>query len=135
MSVPNNYSFSLQDVQTELNLGSTASLQDCFNAARSGGFNSTYQGSKDRLRNFRAYDRNKSYGTQIQSVGYGGSSSNACGSTRFNFYTEYGKSWVNTNSIWTNYQGTIKAPAQWYSDGYASRYWNGSSFTSLGSCS
>ena len=135
MAVPNNYTFSLNDVTIELGLSSTASLNDCFTNARSGGFNSSYQGAKTSLRNFRDYDHNKSYGTKKQSVGYGSTSSNACGSTRFNFFTEYGKSWLNTNSIWTNYQGTVKAPAKWYSDGYASRYWTGSAFTSIGSCS
>ena len=53
--VPNTNTFSLTDVQTELELSSTTSLVNCFSNALDGGFNPSYKGSKDRLSNFRNY--------------------------------------------------------------------------------
>jgi hypothetical protein len=47
----------LSDVRLELGLGSTASLQDCFNAASAGGFDPTYATSGvDSLKDFRNYN-------------------------------------------------------------------------------
>jgi hypothetical protein len=56
MAIPNTNTFSLQDVVTEMGLSSSkAKLVDCFASASSSGFVSSYQGSKDRLSNFRGY--------------------------------------------------------------------------------
>ncbi len=56
MAIPNTNTFSLQDVVTEIGLvSSKAKLVDCFTNANSSGFVSFYQGSKDRLSNFRGY--------------------------------------------------------------------------------
>jgi hypothetical protein len=56
MAVPNTNTFSLQNVVTEIGLGgSKTTLVDCFTNANSSGFVSAYQGSKDRLSNFRGY--------------------------------------------------------------------------------
>ena len=54
MAVPNNYSFSLQDVRSEINVGST-SLTECFYQADGFKFDSDYEGLKNSLRNFRNY--------------------------------------------------------------------------------
>ena len=57
-NVPDNYEFSLKDVQTVmLNVQgvSITSLQDAFQKAEDKYFNSDYAGSKDRLRSFRDY--------------------------------------------------------------------------------
>ena len=56
MAVPNTSNFSLQNVVTEIGLSSNkANLVDCFANDNSSGFVSSYQGSKDRLSNFRGY--------------------------------------------------------------------------------
>ena len=54
MAVPNTNTFSLQDVVNEINPTSDT-LQSCFDNANPSQFDSTYQGSKDRLSNFRNY--------------------------------------------------------------------------------
>ncbi len=54
MTVPNNNTFTLQDVVTEIN-PTVDSLTGCFADAVTAGFNPTYSGAKDRLSNFRAY--------------------------------------------------------------------------------
>jgi len=56
--VPNNTTFSLIDVKNEIEDHSTStinSLQDAFDNARVGGFDSNYSGSKNSLLNFRNY--------------------------------------------------------------------------------
>lgn len=55
MAVPNTNTFSLQDVVDEVN-PTTDDLVDCFADAVASKFDSTYEGSKDRLSNFRNYD-------------------------------------------------------------------------------
>lgn len=55
MAVPDTNTFSLGDVVTELGLGAGSSLGDCFSAANSSSFDPAYEGSKDRLSNFRNY--------------------------------------------------------------------------------
>ena len=56
MAIPNTNTFSLQDVVTEIGLGSSkAKLVDCFTNANSSGFVAAYAGAKDRLSNFRGY--------------------------------------------------------------------------------
>ena len=56
MAIPNTNTFSLQDVVTEIGLGSSkAKLVDCFTNANSNGFVAAYAGAKDRLSNFRGY--------------------------------------------------------------------------------
>jgi len=54
MAVPDTNTFSLQDVVDEVN-PTTDDLQDCFSDANPDYFNPTYEGSKDRLSNFRDY--------------------------------------------------------------------------------
>lgn len=59
MPVPNTNTFSLADVCNEIGLtGSNRTLANCFASAVSGGFDPAYQGSKDRLSNFRNYSHN-----------------------------------------------------------------------------
>jgi len=45
----------LTEVQAELGLGATTSLSACFTEAGGSGFDPIYEGSKDRLSNFRGY--------------------------------------------------------------------------------
>ena len=57
MAVPNTNTFSLTDVINEFGLGAGDGLIDCFNEALSdSAFDPAYEGSKDRLSNFRNYD-------------------------------------------------------------------------------
>ena len=58
MAVPNTSTFSLQDVMTERGLGAGNGLVECFLASPgSRGFAPSFKGNKDRLSNFRAYNR------------------------------------------------------------------------------
>lgn len=54
MAVPNTNTFSLQDVVDEVN-PTTDDLVDCFADAVASKFDPAYEGSKDRLSNFRNY--------------------------------------------------------------------------------
>jgi hypothetical protein len=54
MAVPDTNTFTLQDVVTEVN-PTTDDLTDCFADAVAGSFDAAYEGSKDRLSNFRNY--------------------------------------------------------------------------------
>lgn len=54
MAVPNNNSFTLDDVVQAIN-PSVESLEGCFADADSDGFDPSYEGDKDRLSNFRNY--------------------------------------------------------------------------------
>jgi hypothetical protein len=55
MAVPNTNTFSLKDVVNEFT-GSVDDLVHCFSSASNSGFNSTYEGNKDSLYNFRDYE-------------------------------------------------------------------------------
>lgn len=55
MAVPNTTTFALSDVVTELGLIPPKSLGDCFASASASSFDPSYEGSKDRLSNFRNY--------------------------------------------------------------------------------
>lgn len=57
MSVPDTNTFSLQDVVDEVN-PSSDDLVECFADATPSGFDPAYEGSKDRLLNFRNYTHN-----------------------------------------------------------------------------
>ena len=54
MAVPDTNTFTLQDVVTEVN-PTTDDLTDCFADAVAASFDAAYEGSKDRLSNFRNY--------------------------------------------------------------------------------
>jgi hypothetical protein len=135
MPVPNNYSFSLQDVVNEIPGGQT-SLQECFNEANSSSFDSAYQGSKNSLRNFRNYSTIQQVTVYSKYLGKNTTEDLAC-SSPFNLYYISGSSnFLNATNIYTNSSATKKAPAAYYSDGGAFRYWNGNSFSSIsGLCS
>lgn len=66
VTVPNTTTFSLQDVVDAVN-PTTDDLVDCFADADSGQFDPTYEGSKDRLYNFRNYG-NQTSGGAVQFV-------------------------------------------------------------------
>lgn len=68
MSVPDTNTFSLQDVVNEI-VPSSDTLSQCFSDANPAGFDPTYEGSKDRLSNFRNYD----HASATTSLDYNGS--------------------------------------------------------------
>jgi hypothetical protein len=84
MGVPNTTTFELQDVVDEVN-PTTDDLVDCFADANANYFDSTYEGSKNQLLNFR------NYGSQNALSSFQGSS----GQNDFKF--------LCTQSINTNY--------------------------------
>ena len=56
MAIPNTPGgWGLTDVRDELGLPSDTELTKCFSSANPGSFDPTYEGSKDRLSNFRNY--------------------------------------------------------------------------------
>ena len=57
MSVPNNTTFNLQQVTTEIygDTNSGRNLEDCFNDAALNKFDINFRGNLDRLLNFRNY--------------------------------------------------------------------------------
>lgn len=69
MSVPNNNTFSLDNVRTELGLASPTGLGACFTASVDSGFDAAYKGSKDRLSNFRNYSHRVTTGFSLYSGG------------------------------------------------------------------
>lgn len=125
--------WGLDDVRTYIGLSTTASLQDCFTAADPSCFDPTYEGSKDRLSNFRNYDCGLS--TFAHALGVDGSSgSNSCANYPTNtFYTD-NSIWGASSELWTDSGGTTPASSGYYSDGVTWRYWNGSTFTMSDGC-
>lgn len=55
MAIPTTLPLSMSTIKTELGLSGSQSLTACF-AAATGTFNATYEGSKDRVTNFRGYN-------------------------------------------------------------------------------
>ena len=55
MAVPDTNTFSLQDVCDQFTKNPPDNLVDCFSSASSDEFDPNYEGSKDRLSNFRNY--------------------------------------------------------------------------------
>ena len=77
MGVPNTTTFELQDVVDEVN-PTTDDLVDCFADANASYFDSTYEGSKNQLLNFRNYGAtSRTMFTIDNSYSYGNASS-AC---------------------------------------------------------
>ena len=55
MGIPNNDTFSLQDVADYLQKSGEDNLVGLFNAAQDDEFDPNYEGNQDRLSNFRNY--------------------------------------------------------------------------------
>lgn len=55
MAVRNASNITLKEVVSEMGLPSTSSMLDCVTSANKTGWSASYQGSRDRLSNFRAY--------------------------------------------------------------------------------
>ena len=79
MAIPDSGSgWGLTDVRVELGLGATSSLTDCFSAASPGSFDPTYEGSKDRLSNFRNYGASAGLTSFLIDITPSGSALAAC---------------------------------------------------------
>ncbi|MGB5819770.1 MAG: hypothetical protein WBG90_09825 [Saonia sp.] len=128
MAVPNNYSFSLQTVINEIP-GSQDDLAECFSEATDSLFDSNYRGSKNSLRNFRNYNAAPPVTTYAVSLGRNSIEQQACTSPESTYYVSGGANFYQATGLYTNSNGTIKAPAFYYSDGGLIRYWNGNSFS------
>jgi len=68
MAIPTTLPLSMSTIKTELGLSGSQSLTACF-AAATGTFNATYEGSKDRITNFRGYSHITTY---YRLIGCGG---------------------------------------------------------------
>ena len=90
MGVPNTTTFELQDVVDEIN-PTTDDLVDCFSDATASYFDSSYEGSKNQLLNFR------NYGSQNALTQFTGSS----GQNDFKFLC----SQSTTTNYWHNGSG------------------------------
>lgn len=132
MAIPDNYNFSLEDVCDEIGLiGLNRNLPNCFTSAKSAGFNPSYSGSKNSLKNFRGYNHSVGVATTPVSVGSNVSSAtSACSAPTALYYIPSGQSFAFATALYTNATGTTNASPRWYSDGSNARYWDGTSFTS-----
>lgn len=106
MSVPNTTTFELQDVVDEIN-PTTDDLVDCFADANSNYFDSSYEGSKNQLLNFRNYGSQNALTQFSGSSGQNGSKS-VCNQSMATSYWHNGSSTfpqVN-DDVYTNSAGT-----------------------------
>ena len=119
MAVPDTNTFSLDDVRVEMGLGAASSLQDCFDNANPG-FDPTYEGSKDRLSNFRNYDHTCVSVTAYGSNGGTGTSALACADAVVTtFYHDGGGTYpTNGDTVYTDAYGctTLNGGNNWYRD-------------------
>jgi hypothetical protein len=129
MAVPNNYSFSLQDVINEIP-GSQDDLAECFTEASASEFDSAYSGSKNSLRNFRNYGASN---TTSVSLGYGSTALNACtaqgSGNNVTMYMPSGQGFSTATHLYSDSAGTTNASAGYYSQSGIVRYWGGGSFS------
>ncbi|MGB5820725.1 MAG: hypothetical protein WBG90_14665 [Saonia sp.] len=128
MAVPNNYSFTLLNVISEIP-GPQDDLAECFSQATDSLFDSSYRGSKNSLRNFRNYGATQS--PTIYPVNLGRSFFNqaqACTSNKGFYYISGSDSFAQATALYNNSSGTATASEAFYSDGLAVRYWDGNTF-------
>lgn len=104
MAVPDTTTFTLDDVVTEV-VPTTDDLVDCFADAVAASFDSSYEGSKDRLLNFRNYGA-VSYTAFTTSSTAMGAVNKACGQSTgtTRYYT--GASFANGSVVWNTSSGT-----------------------------
>lgn len=88
MSVPDTNNFTLQDVVNEI--GSGDDLVEEFSLANASGFDPAYEGSKDRLYNFRNYTHASPFVNDPESL-YFDASANPC--SDFYIYITTGRNW------------------------------------------
>jgi hypothetical protein len=141
MAVPNTNTFTLTNVIDDLNLPSNSSLLDCFNNAVPQHFDPTYEGSKDRLLNFRNYGVIPAL-TSVDIYGYNELiSGGACGQnntpmTRYTAASNTSLTAVLSNPLYENSSGSIIADAGWYAvqdvlypTDIRVRYWTGTEWS------
>ena len=104
MAVPNNTSFSLQDVCDSVS-GAQDDLQECFAEASAANFNPSYSGSKNSLLNFRDYEAASAETLTISPTNYTETSGNV-GS--FTLTITSNTAWtISDNATWV----TISSPS------------------------
>ena len=118
MGVPNTTTFELQDVVDEIN-PTTDDLVDCFNDANANYFDSSYEGSKNQLLNFR------NYGSQNALTSFSGSSGQndfkfLCGQTTGTSYWHNGSNSAPAvgDIVYTNAAGTSTFGSTWMKTNY-----------------
>lgn len=136
MPVPNTNTFSLQDVIDEIeNNGgnNVSSLSGCFSEAIATGFDSNYEGSKDRLSNFRNYSHLQYSIIQVGKLIE--TPAEACGLSQGTspIVVDYGDTLITAQNLYADFNGTL-ATAGFYSDGQIYRQWNGSTFILTSNC-
>ena len=133
MAVPDTNTFNLRNVTDEFGLEDGDGLQDCFNDASSGSFDSSHNpnsdGTNNNLLNFRNYGAQTLYG---YSVKFGTDVTNACPSNTSINVWQYSISFNLTDTMYSNSSASAFAPANWYknSSNPSIRYWNGSAWVS-----
>lgn len=135
MAIPDTATgWGLTDVRMELGLGATASLTDCFSAAEPSDFDPAYEGSKDRLSNFRNYGAGAPT-TPIMLGRDAGTPSTACTIGTVQYYIPSGQTWGTATAIYEDSDGTILAPGgYYYSNGSTYRRWEGGTLSPQTSC-
>lgn len=120
MAVPDTNTFSLEDVRVDLGLSATASLADCFLNASASQFDPTYEGSKDRLSNFRNYGNCITTFAITLGSGSASTAAIACGQTiNQSYWKNNNSSIISGHTIYTNSCGSsvLVGGAQYWSDG------------------
>lgn len=116
MAVPNNTTFSLQDVCDSV-AGAQDDLAECFAEANASNFNGSYSGSKNSLLNFRDYDESSAETLSISPTNYTETSGNGGSFTLT----------ITSNTAWT-----ISDNATWVTIGSPSGSGNASRTVSIG---
>lgn len=125
--VPNTTTFTLADVIAAVNPSSN-NLQECFNDAVSGAFNTTYDEDKDELDDFRDYGNSASSQNLISIANSNYSASTACNATRnYSVWKNRNPAIVkNGDKLWldnfgspgSTFPGNITTPdLEWYGFG------------------
>ena len=111
MSVPDNNTFGLDAVRTELGLAYPTGLGACFTASVDANFDQAYKGSKDRLSNFRNYNGLNKIEI-IDIVSYPWFSGTGLGDTKKNVFAILYRTGVNFTPTTLNVTRWVK----WQSD-------------------
>lgn len=123
MAVPNTTTFTMDDVFNEVGY---LDLVSCFFSADSTKFDSAYEGSKDRLSNFRNYGATPVL-TEY-TIARGASISSSCVGATTTSVWQVSNGFNFTDTMYSNALATFPPSSGWYSNGTETRVWNGSNW-------
>jgi hypothetical protein len=121
MEVPDNNTFSLQDVVDSVN-PTTDDLIDCFADAVASEFDGDYEGSKNNLLNFRNYEGVLAVNSYV--IRAGSTAALACAGESFVTLFQRSTSFNFNDPIYSNSAGTFFAINSYYSNSQVSKSWD-----------